>query len=343
MGGDPIGTRFRSPVLGCLGRFLTEQGLRPHAILPRAGVSEQLIGDERTDMALEDVAEVLDIIARIVGDSAFGLRFGAWSLPGQVGVLDHLVLTSETVHEALERIVSYREVMMFPFDIGLATAGERAVLTGRIPASAQVPSAQFVDMVLAIFVSRLRLAFAPDWLPLAVDLPRPHPDDLGAYHAVFGAAVRFQTSQFAIALWRRDLQARLPAAWPQLSATVQMAADQILAAHQAQSDFSGRVRQAIMDHLAEERDVRLAHVARSLGLSPRAVQWQLGRNNETFAGIVREVRLNTAEKLLGDRAVPIKKISQRLGFSEASTFVRWTRRHFGKTPRAYRLDLLDRQ
>jgi AraC-like DNA-binding protein len=280
--------------------------------------------------------ELLALIAAQAGDDRLGLGFGRSLAPGQLGVLDHLMLTAETVEDVLSRFVDYREVMLFPFDVSLETRGERVILSGRIPASLHIPSEHFVDMLAAALIQRLRLALGAEWLPHAVELPREHPSDLAPYVALFGSRITFQTTRFSIVLWRRDLHARMPAVWQHLDATVLIAARHILAENLGRSDLVGRVRQMITDHLAGERDLNLDAVARGLGMSARALQWQLLRHERTFESLVLEIRRDTACKLLADKQVSIKVISRKLGFSDASAFSHWAKRQLGATPRAYR-------
>jgi transcriptional regulator GlxA family with amidase domain len=53
-----------------------------------------------------------------------------------------------------------------------------------------------------------------------------------------------------------------------------------------------------------------------------------------------KVRLEAAQQLLADSALPITEIARRTGFSSPTLFGRIFKRHIGQTPQAYRQEVL---
>lgn len=96
-----------------------------------------------------------------------------------------------------------------------------------------------------------------------------------------------------------------------------------------------RFREAVENEYAKARDV--GHYARSLGYSPRT----LTRATVAAAGvgakefIDRRVVLE-ARRLLAHGDHPVVSIASRLGFADASNFVKYYTKRTGATPTAFR-------
>jgi AraC-like DNA-binding protein len=236
----------------------------------------------------------------------------------------------------MKRFDEFGEVFIFPLESELLVRGGRIHYSARLPASLHVRTGQLVDAIAACLVMRLRRALGADWVPSAVWLPRPRPDDDAPYKRVFGESTSFDAQGFQLVLSARDGDARMPAGWPGIETTVLTAAKAVLAEHQIQGDFVGRVRRFVTDGLAHDANVSLGVIAARMKMKPRSLQWRLGRHNVTFDQLVQDVRRTTAEQLLRGSDLQVRDISHRLGFSEASAFTRWARTHLGETPRRFR-------
>ena len=91
----------------------------------------------------------------------------------------------------------------------------------------------------------------------------------------------------------------------------------------------------ILEHL--DRPLPVATLARAVGMSGRTLtRWcdrELGRSP---AALVRDVRLEEAQRLLAQTPLPLKDIPARTRIGDASTLWRVFTRHLGITPAAYR-------
>ena len=80
-------------------------------------------------------------------------------------------------------------------------------------------------------------------------------------------------------------------------------------------------------------------VARDCALSLRSLHRAFAAEGRTFAGVLREMRVAEADRMLGDRrfaAVAVVEIAQRCGYADASNFARQFRRLRGVSPGAFR-------
>lgn len=97
------------------------------------------------------------------------------------------------------------------------------------------------------------------------------------------------------------------------------------------SDLDGFV----LEHLAEALPV--TRLAQGLGMSVRTLtRWCHEHLAESPAGVVRRVRLEAAQRLLEETALPLKDIAIRTGLGDPSTLWRVFSRALGVTPAEYR-------
>ena len=96
------------------------------------------------------------------------------------------------------------------------------------------------------------------------------------------------------------------------------------------------IRKYIEDHYSEP--VRLSDIAEILNLSPdrtrHLIKAECGMN---FSELLLKTRLKAANALLLNSDFPINVVAQMCGFSDSSTFNRYFKDSFERTPRQWRM------
>jgi len=108
----------------------------------------------------------------------------------------------------------------------------------------------------------------------------------------------------------------------------------------SQPDEGGRaaLRRRVLDATRErhaEPGLTAAGVARALGISERSLHRCLADGATTFATALTGFRMQVAQRMLGDARfdrLSVAEIGLRVGLTDASHFVRQSRRHLGHTP-----------
>lgn len=95
--------------------------------------------------------------------------------------------------------------------------------------------------------------------------------------------------------------------------------------------------QAVCAHLETAADLRLACVAARFGYSPE----HLSRKFHAETGVAyrqwcSRIRMDRAAAMLRQDAEDVSSIAEKLGYSDASSFIRSFRQAYGLTPSAYR-------
>jgi transcriptional regulator GlxA family with amidase domain len=92
----------------------------------------------------------------------------------------------------------------------------------------------------------------------------------------------------------------------------------------------------VLEHLDEALPVD--RLAKGIGMSPRTLsRWCRQHFGESPAELVRRLRIDEARRLLEETPLPVKDVTARTGFGDASTMWRAFTQRLGVTPAAYRL------
>jgi transcriptional regulator GlxA family with amidase domain len=91
----------------------------------------------------------------------------------------------------------------------------------------------------------------------------------------------------------------------------------------------------VLEHVDEALSVD--RLAAGIGMSPRTLsRWCRQHLDESPAELVRRLRVDEARRLLEETPLPLKEITARTGFGDASTMWRAFTQRLGITPAAYR-------
>jgi AraC-like DNA-binding protein len=100
------------------------------------------------------------------------------------------------------------------------------------------------------------------------------------------------------------------------------------------------IRSRAATFLAEKgRPPRLRELAMQIGVSTRTLVRRLRSQNRTYHDLVEELLKDMSAQLLGQPALKISEVSERLGFADPSSFYRSFRRWHSVTPGEFRLRL----
>jgi len=112
--------------------------------------------------------------------------------------------------------------------------------------------------------------------------------------------------------------------------------DEALLAH-GNSAFSDAVKQWLNERLAEP--YRLERLARSFAVSPRTLLRRFrAETRESPLSYLQGARIDAAKLLLASTALSVAAITERVGYANVSTFVRFFGRQEGTTPGKYRIN-----
>jgi AraC-like DNA-binding protein len=161
------------------------------------------------------------------------------------------------------------------------------------------------------------------------------------YERIFGCPVRFTMRENGALLARATLAEALVSTNEELASELERAARTEMGSR-AVAAFRDAVVRALradrMDRAGSRREV----IARRLGVSARTLQRRLEDEGTSFGEVLDDTRRQTALALLADPALSVAEVSSSVGYAEQFAFNKAFRRWTGRSPSAYRREVLAR-
>lgn len=284
-----------------------------------------------------EIMEVANLIAQLTHDSEnpdIGLHAYDVFHPGQLNTQLYSIMSSATLGDALHSLAHFSSLLSDGALLYISESNEGFSIHFLRLESLGVDR-QYVDCCMSTVLGTVH------WLlpfekpaPLAVAFSYREPHDRTRLQNLFGEHPRFSSATnsltFSVQDWNRPLATANPA--------LKTHHDNYLHAELAKTSagLSSCVKNHILIALVSGSMTSLEAVAHTLNLSARALQNRLDEASTGFRDLLDECRKQLATHWLRFTDDTIKLISQRLGFSEPSSFHRACKRWYGCPPSAYR-------
>ena len=324
-----ISTRF----LADFAQLARELGADPDKIIGSVGLTPGAITGADIDIDYRQYAALLANAAVMTGCPHFGLLLGTRHDLSILGAIGILAKHCESLGEALEVGCRYYSLLSRSSQYRLV-ARERQVLLVREPTvSALSHDIQVQDVSLCEACQVVRSIAGQRWRPGAVYFTHPAPAITDVYRATFGCEVLFDREIQALALSPADMSRPLAQADADTRRFMERELAGQLAARHADLDL--RTSDAIRLLLATGR-CTVETVSEHLGLHSRTLHRKLRQQGTTFTELLEQVRRQLATELLAGTTMDVQRISELLGYSDATAFGRAFRRWMGQTPARWR-------
>lgn len=273
---------------------------------------------------------------RLTGDDDLGLHLGESVQPASLGLLGFAMLSCSTIGEAVARMARYWSLMSDATKVHWRRNGRRATLELEVlplPGNFLLHMRHPAESSLCAAQSLLRSLAAKELPLLGATSIYPAPARTAEYIRVlkilpdFGAATNSLVFDDAVMDW--------PVVYsdPPLLAKFETEIQQRLYA--SSGTLVDRLRRELLGAMRGDLP-GLGSTARSLGVSPRALQRELQLMGTTFRAILDDLRRDLALAYLAERKYAIADIAFLLGFAEPSVFHRSFKKWTGLTPSDWR-------
>lgn len=322
-------------ILRGLAAMLRDRGIDGKTLLRDAGVDECLLERAQASVELDVASRVIEAAYRLSQDPSLALRLGATGPLQTLGVVGELILHCPTVRACLTEAQTYLPLVLPMGRFRLLEEGERAYFIFE-PPFAEPFSFRFTTEMALTFAVRIARFFLPaNESGFEVRVRHAAPRHADAYRETFGCPVKFEAQRNEIVFARSLLDAAQPFPDEPLWRLLKRRADDLLVQERARELLHERVRH-VLRHEVDLSSVNPATIARRLGVSPRSLRRRLGDEGHSLSALVDEVRRELSLSELLNPDMPIKRIADRVGFSEVSAFHRAFKRWTGVTPARYR-------
>jgi len=197
------------------------------------------------------------------------------------------------------------------------------------------PRRQDAEQVLTMVVSLIRKWVDPRWAPELVWFEHRAPGNTAEIERILGCPVRFNCATNTVWFDAAGAARANPGADRTSFQLLSWFAETLPGQPRPAPTLTDQVLSAI-DACADLGDGSVEPVARSLGLQPRTLQRRLRALDTSFHDLHERYRQAQAAKLLEASDLPPKEIATRLGYANASSFIRAFRRWTRTTPARFR-------
>jgi AraC-like DNA-binding protein len=317
-----------------LWRILEAEGVDPTPIFNQAGLDPQWWNKPYSRFPETRLDEAWFRATELLGDPCIGLKAARFFNPASLQALGFAWLASDTLYDALSRLVRYSHLLSDGLNLQLTVSKDICRLTIEHTQIEGRAEAQRIDAFWAALLAFSRMITSEELSPKRLSLRRLPPPCIDKFYALFRAPVSFAAPKDGIEFGREIAERTLPTS----NRVLAHANDQVInnyLAHINANDLPGRVKSRLVE-LLPSGVCSEAEVADALHVSLRTLQRRLADQGTSFKVLLDEARRELAMHFISEGRYSIKETSYLLGFAEPGNFSRAFRRWTGTTPSRFR-------
>ncbi len=321
---------------GLIGETLSEDyGVDPLPLFAEVEIDTRKFARPGARISFARMDRLWRLAAEASGDRWFGLVAGERAEPAHFYVLGHAWLASETLLDAMQRLVRYGRVLSTTFsNVSIREERTRIAFIEEFPIPDWTPSRVAEEFGFTAFFKLCEYMTHEPIRPLSVELIFPRDDAAPKYEELFGCPVSYGHEREIFYYSARQFSEPLSGFIPDiLDATAQIAQDYLESVDQ--SAVAMDVRQLLIKMLPAG-DVNQDSVASRLYRSRSTLQRQLKAEGTSFREILEDTRKSLAEKYLRNGDYSQAEVAYIVGFSDQSNFARAFKRWTGMSPGEYK-------
>jgi AraC-like DNA-binding protein len=265
------------------------------------------------------------------GRGDIGLLIGERYRLADLGALGDLLQSCATLGDALRALGAYHRLNSDSAAAHLTIEGSEAFLAYAVFQPGTRAMAQINEMAMACCHACVRELVGQRLPLLRVQFSHAAPRDTEPHRRVFGHRIEFDADRTALVFPVAWLQRVLPTADRARRDRIERAI-----AGGPEGRLLPRVYRALRVELCRA-PTSGDEVAQRLDMHRRTFNRRLRAEGTTFRKVLDEVRFEVARQLLEHTAAPLVRISESLGYGEASAFNRAFKRWSGRTPMQWRV------
>ncbi len=312
-----------------------EYGIDPSPLYAAAGIDPEACSRPGARVSHEQAGLLWMRSIELAGDGEFGLKLGNSSKAKDYFVLGHSWSASDTLLDAMERMIRFEKVITSPYSTAtLEEAGDVYRLTESFSDEVlENTQPEVHDANAASILALCRESLGEPLYPSRLALISPASHHRPLHYVTFGVDIEWGSDRNIMEFPAKVLEAELPGAVPAIAD----ASDKIAA--QYIEDFgsgtvSTQVRQLIVGLLPAGRADQET-IASKLYRSASTLQRQLSSEGTSFRELLQTTRQGLAEEYLKDGEHSQAEVAFLVGFSDQSNFARAFKRWTGESPGQY--------
>ncbi|MCB1679783.1 MAG: AraC family transcriptional regulator [Halioglobus sp.] len=303
--------------------------------LKGTGILRSQLSDPKALMSLQQELTFYRNCLQLTGDPTIGLKLGEPFTPQRYGLFGYALLSAATFRHALAVVEHFGKLTFsfYSFSFGEKEGYAWFAMVNPPPIEQQLLDL-YSDRDIAAAIVGFSEILGEPFMPDAIYLCHDGHGREQVYRNHFGTEVHFG-SEVNKLTFDADLLARpLPQADSDSSLHMQQQCQMLIARLSNQGKFVDEVRMLILRQLGDHPSIE--SVAEQLHMSSSTLRRRLQEEGSGFRSLLDEIRFGLAKDYLMETWLPLEKISELLGYSEAGNFSHAFRRWCGESPRSWR-------
>ena len=307
-------------------------GADPQAILAAAKLDPALLEDPDRRIGVAQERAVWRAIVQATGRPDIGLLCGE-NLPIQItSLIGYTMMNAPSLWVAGQKMQAYQRIMGDSMGMEFEERDKLAYIKVIMWSDWHAELRHTMDLMMAATFHWIRANSALQAMPFEVGFSYPRPTNYDPYAHFFSPVpVAFHCSESYLLYNRRELDAPVLAANPQLFAVFNRQVKELYAKFTAEQPYTWRVRQTILE-LPQGQAPSIGEVSARLTMSTRKLQALLKEEGASFQHLLNEVRRDLSIQYLQEKQASKSEIAYLLGFAEVSVFSRTFKKWTGLSP-----------
>lgn len=311
-------------------------GFDPVAAISKAGIDTPLLADPDNRLAIEKADALFIGLSKLTGKTDLGLSAGGSLEARSYNLLQHLMLCSPTLNEALTYLNRY--YVLFSDDappiFGRKGDGSAKIVFPMMYSLNEQHRVR-IDLMISALCHWLRLICGRDFKLNQVILPFTPPAYEAAYERWLHTPVRFNGQEVALVFPAFWLDKQLHQANPHIMNMIKTEVKNLAEKINNRALLSDRIRQALLQQRIEFSATQ-REVADMFHISSRTLNRHLQQEGTSLKTILTNSRIEAAKRLLAENKYSIEQIAMKIGFSGRRTLDRIFIKYVGMSPAHYR-------
>ena len=314
-----------------------KRGLNLEFALQKAGIDHSSLHGMTTRLDVKKTCKLFNYSRLMIQDEYHGLLQKTVP-PGSFRLMALSVVHQHTLGEALKRILEFFNVSRNSFIYTLYQDHSQAFIEMSPIADQQQPHYSAVDYQLCFILRFLGWLINENVIPNHVDLKFSPPDYHDEYQSIyFGAPISFHQPHIRLCFNTDYLKKPIVQNEASVEDYVQRAPLDLFIPNNLTGEITLAVKSWIQQCIVEERQPpKLELLADVLGYHPQKLRRQLDHEGSSYQELKLQVRRDLAIRYLNHNDISVESVAEKVGYTEASSFVRAFKNWTGLTPQQFR-------
>nr|WP_241664498.1 AraC family transcriptional regulator [Ningiella ruwaisensis] len=320
-------------------RAMEDNGIDVNTALAECDIVPSVMADQESRLAADKFAQLVQYANNKLGRKDFAILVAKQFYPSMFHALGYAMMSSVSLHDALERIARYKRVVSNTCTLNVEEVSSELRFSMNVAtyedSGRPVLDICLVEIFLGTIVTFSRELVGKQISPLSVHFASPasaHDDE--KLRAFFGCDIYYDAQQHHMVFSREVADKKLLVGNTLITQVHEKMLDDLLSRID-RSDLIYLVKKKIYDALPMGAPSQ-NQVAQDLGMSLRNLQRKLGERGTSYKELLETTRKKLAIEYMQQHHLSFSEIGYLVGFSSVGNFNRAFKRWTNLTPGEYR-------